>query len=69
MLKYNKIPSLINTLMNESKSFSCGNFSLPMNTICSKKCAKPGTSLMSLKLPTPIHRPVAAFKQFNIVIW
>lgn len=30
--------------------------------MCSKKCAKPGISFISLKLPTPIHNPVAAFK-------
>lgn len=35
-------------------------FSDPIKTICSKKCAKPGISGGSLKLPTPTDNPHAA---------
>lgn len=34
-----------------------GYFSDPIKTICSRKCAKPGISDGSLKLPTPTHKP------------
>lgn len=53
-------PLFIHTFMNESKSFSAGYFSLPMKTICSKKCAKPGMSSGSLKLPAPMQSATAA---------
>lgn len=35
-------------------------FSDPMKIICSKKCARPGISGGSLKLPTPTVNPHAA---------
>lgn len=40
-----------------------GYFSDPIKTMCSKKCAKPGISGGSLKLPIPTHKPHAACKR------
>lgn len=37
-----------------------------MKTICSKKCAKPGISGGSLKLPTPIDKAAAALNKTRI---
>jgi hypothetical protein len=55
--------------MKEQKSFSVGNFLLPMNSMCSKKWATPCTDHGSLKLPTPTHNPRAAcnYNKFYIL--
>ena len=35
--------------------------------LCSRKCASPGTSAGSEKLPTPMHNPAADYKYQNLL--
>ena len=43
------VPQSMNRRRYETASFSSGNFSVPRKSICSRKCAIPGTSQGSAK--------------------